>query len=186
MEEDDMSEDKAGSGPRPLFSRRSFWLGGGALLGLASLGAAAFVPVAKAHGFGRHFGHGHGHGFGQRMLADPEQAKDHLAAAVEWGLRGVDGTDDQKAQARRITDRLVDELAPLAAKHQEQREAIRRALTGATVDREALEAARAEEMKLADQFSRVAVRAVADLADVLRPEQRAELLRFIHRLHGRG
>ena len=173
------------AGGTPLLRRRSLWLGGGLLAGLAAL--VAVVPTAWArHGAFNHGGFG-GHGpggFGSQLLKDPEAAKRHAGMAVEWALRGVDASDEQKQQARRITDRLVDELGPLAAEHREHRAAIHRALAGPQIDREALERLRRSEMALADQASKLAVGAFADLGEVLTAEQRQELMAFAHRLHG--
>jgi Spy/CpxP family protein refolding chaperone len=181
-----MVEENRGSeaGGTPLWKRRSFWMGGGVLAGLAALVAVAPGVWAfrglPGHGFG---GHGR-HGFGAQILKDPDAAKRHAGMAVEWALRGVDASDEQKQQARRITDRLIDELGPLAAKHGEHREAIHRALSGSEIDREALERLRRQELTLADQASKLAVDAFADLGEVLTPQQRQELIAFAHRFHG--
>ena len=175
------------AGGTPLWRRRRFWLaGGGILTGLAAL--AAVAPRASAyralagHGFGGH----RRHGFGAQILKDPAAAKQHAGMAMEWVLRGVDATDEQKQQARRITDRLIDQLAPVAEKHREHREAMARELAKAEIDREALERLRREEIALADQASTLAVASIADLGEVLTPEQRADLIAFAHRFHGEG
>jgi Spy/CpxP family protein refolding chaperone len=182
----DTNEGTRAGGMR-LWRRRSFWLGGGAaLLGLAGL--ASVTPQVWAHAVGGHgFGHGfggHGHrGFGAQILKDPDAAKRHAGMAVEWVLRGVDATEEQKQQAKKIADRLIDQLGPVAAKHQEQRQAIARELGKAQIDREALERLRRIELSLADEASKVAVDAFADLAETLTPEQRQELLSFAGRFH---
>lgn len=183
-----MVEENRGTqaGGTPLWKRRSIWLGGGLIAGLAALAVAAPSALhgAGGHGFGHGgFGRG-GHGFGAQVLKDPEAAKRHAGMAVEWALRGVEATDEQKQQARRITDRLIDELGPLVAQHRDERQAIHRALAGAEVDREALEQARRRELTLADQASKLVVDRVADLAEVLTPQQRQEFATFAHRLHG--
>ena len=172
------------AGGTPLWRRRRFWLaGGGVLAGLAAL--AAVAPRASAyralagHGF---FGRGR-HGFGAQVLKDPVAAKEHAGMAVEWVLRGVDATEEQKQQARRITDRLIDELSPSIEKHRGFREAMARELAKPEIDREALERLRQEELALADAASKRLVAAIADLGDVLTPEQRAELVAFAHRFH---
>jgi Spy/CpxP family protein refolding chaperone len=174
-------------GGTPLWRRRRFWLAsGGILAGLAAL--AALAPRASAyralagHGFG---GHGH-HAFGAQVLKDPAAAKRHAGMAVEWVLRGVDATDEQKQQAKRITDRLIDEISPSVEKHRGFRDAMARELAKPEIDREALERLRREEITLADQASKLAVAAIADLGEVLTPEQRAELVAFAHRLHAEG
>jgi Spy/CpxP family protein refolding chaperone len=106
--------------------------------------------------------------------------------AVEWVLRGVNATEEQKQRARRITDRLVDELGPSIEKHRSFREAMARELAKPDIDREALERLRQDEIALADAASKRAVAAIADLGEVLTPEQRAELVAFAHRFHAEG
>jgi Spy/CpxP family protein refolding chaperone len=178
-----MTETKqdAASGGHPFWTRRRIWLGGGALAGLAALAAA--VPYVRASGLGGFGGHGR-HRFGAQILEDPDAAKRHAAMAVEWALRGVSATDEQMQRAKGITDRLVDELAPIAAKHREHRQSIHQSLEGGEIDREALEQLRQKELVLADQASKLAVNAIADLGEVLTPQQRQELIAFAHRFHG--
>ena len=106
--------------------------------------------------------------------------------AVEWVLRGVNATDEQKQQAKRISDRLIDEIGPSIEKHRGFREAVARELAKAEIDREALERLRRDEMALADQASKQAMAAIADLGEVLTPEQRAELVAFAHKFHAEG
>jgi len=180
-----MAETSQGNqtGGTPLWKRRRFWLGGGALAGLAAF--AAVAPQAWAHAFSGHAFGGHGHrGFGAQILKDPDAAKRHAGMAVEWVLRGVDATDEQQQQAKKIAERLVDELAPLAATHHENRKAIAQALSSAEIDRESLERLRRQELALADQASKLAVDAFADAGEVLTPQQRQELVSFAHRFHG--
>ena len=120
------------------------------------------------------------------MLKDPAAAKRHAGMAVEWVLRGVDATEEQKQQAKRITDRLVDQLGPVVEKHLGFRESMARELAKPEIDREALERLRREEIALADQASKLAVGSIADLGEVLTAEQRAELIGFAHRFHAEG
>ena len=61
-----------------------------------------------------------------------------------------------------------------------------RELAKPEIDREALERLRREEIALADQASKLAVGSIADLGEVLTPEQRAELVAFAHRFHAEG
>jgi protein CpxP len=176
------------SGGTRFWQRRRFWLvGGGTLMGLAAL--VAVTPRASAYRAlaGHGFGGGHGrHAFGAQMMKDPAAAKQHAGMAVEWVLRGVDATDEQKQQAKRITDRLIDQIGPVVEKHRGFRESMARELAKPEIDREALERLRRDEIALADQASKLAVSAIADLGEVLTPAQRAELVTFAHRFHAEG
>ena len=104
--------------------------------------------------------------------------------AVEFALRGVNATDEQKQQARRVTDRLVDELGPIAEQHRGHREAIAKELAKPQIDRAAIEKLRQQELELADRASKLAVDGFADIADVLTVQQRQDLMAFAHRFHG--
>ena len=159
---------------------------GGGLLALVAA-VAAVTPRAWARGFPGHGSVGHGrHAFGARLAEDPEAAKRHAGMAIEWVLRGVDASEEQKLQAKRIAEGAIDQAGPLAARHRQHREAMARELAKPGIDREALERLRREEMALADEASKLAVGAIADLAEVLTPEQRAELVAFAHRFHDGG
>jgi periplasmic protein CpxP/Spy len=171
---------------KPLWMQRRFWLAGGAILaGLVVL--AAVAPRASAYRAMGGCGFGHGrHAFGAQVLKDPEAAKQHVGMAVEWALRGVDATEDQKQKARQITDRFIDQLAPEIQRHRDFHQALVRELAKPEIDRAALERLRQQEIALADTASKQALTAVADLGEVLTPEQRSELVAFVHRFHGEG
>jgi Spy/CpxP family protein refolding chaperone len=138
--------------------------------------AWASRPFAAAHG---------GHGFGGRMH-DPAQAKQHVGLAVEFALRGVSATDEQRQQVRRIAERTIDAVAPAAEQHRSHREAIVRELGKPEIDRAAVERLRAQELTMADQASRALVAGLLDAAEVLSPEQRGELIELARRFHGEG
>lgn len=185
--EEQMPDTNQGTeGGQPLWMQRRFWLAGGAVLaGLVVI--AALAPRASAYRAMAGCGFGAGrHGFGAQALKDPEAAKQHVGMAVEWALRGVEATEDQKQKARQITDRLIDQLAPEIQRHRDFREAMARELARPEIDRAALERLRQQEIALADAASKQAVTAIADLGEVLTPEQRTELVAFVHRFHGEG
>lgn len=177
-----MSESaKETTGRRPFWRRREAWI---VAVAVAVLGAGVVaVPTVMAfRGLGDHGGHGFGHG----MMQDPEQAKAHAALAVEWAFRAVDATEEQKEEGRVVIEDLVDRLVPLRERHLAHREAVARELVKPQIDRAALERLRDEGMGMADEASRIVVDGVADLAEVLSPQQRAELLDLAHRFHGSG
>jgi Spy/CpxP family protein refolding chaperone len=170
---------KAKTTGRPFWRRPAFWTVAVALTVLGT--AVVAVPTAMAfRGLGGYGGHGFGHG----MMENPERAKAHAAFAVEWAFRAVDATEQQKEDGRIVVEQLVDRLVPLREKHLAHREAVARELVQARIDRAALEHLRTEGLGLADEATRIMVDGVADLAEVLTPEQRAELLELIHRFHG--
>jgi Spy/CpxP family protein refolding chaperone len=176
---------------KSFWSRRWFWTAGGLLAGAAAF--AAVAPVAWAfrgfsgHGVGGHGFGGHGRrAFAAQMLNDPAAAKDHVATASEFVLRGVNASAEQKQKTRQITDRLVDQLSPLVERHHELHAAMVGELSKPQIDRAAIEKLRQDGMALADEASRIAVDGIADIGDVLTPEQRKELVDLGRRLHGRG
>jgi Spy/CpxP family protein refolding chaperone len=170
--------------------RRGAWITLAALGVVGALGVAvwgvnevkAAMPLA-ALGM-RHGAHG-GHG---PLLQDPSLAKERAAFALDWVLRSVDATAEQRDSAKAIAQKTIDELIPVAKRHESNAKAMAEALAGATVDREALERIRREEMKLADTASKALVDALAEVSETLTPEQRIEiaiLARRAHELHRR-
>jgi Spy/CpxP family protein refolding chaperone len=170
-----MSESTKTTPERPAFWRRKdTWVVAAAL---AVLGAAV-VAVPTAMAFRGHGGHGFGH--------DPQQARERAAFAVEWAFRAVDASETQRTEGKAVVERVVDQLIPLGERHREHREAVARELVKPQIDRAALEQLREQGMGLADEASRIMIDGVADLAEVLTSEQRAELLALLHRFHGGG
>ena len=70
-----------------------------------------------------------------------------------------------------------------AKMHDARRQAVE-LLSRESVDRAALETLRADQLRLADQASMRFTQALADVADVLTPEQRKQLAERIGRWHG--
>ena len=96
----------------------------------------------------------------------------------------IDATDAQKQLLSPIVKGAARDLWPVRAKmHDARRQAVE-LLSHDTVDRAALEALRADQLKLAEQASRRFTQALADVADVLTPEQRKALAERIGRWHG--
>lgn len=165
-----------------IWTRRGFWLGGGALAAAAT--AFAFSPRAMAfhRGLGASFGPVGHHHFG-RFSGGVEGLRDKANFATDWVLRTVDGSDEQKDAARRIGDRLATELQPLAQRRRELHAALLQEFAKPEIDKAAVERLRQDGVTLADDASRIALAAVTDFADVLTPEQRGELLQWANRMH---
>jgi Spy/CpxP family protein refolding chaperone len=170
-----MTEVKGASG-----WRRLGWIAAGVAGGLLVGGASVWAVGGEEFGGGlrRHFlMHRFAHG------GEPGDARAHVEMGVRWVMGYVDATPEQSQRVQSIAQAAVDDLLPLREQHKANRDAIRAALAGATVDREALEQARKAELKLADEASARLGRAVADAAEVLSPEQRAQLAEAAARFH---
>jgi Spy/CpxP family protein refolding chaperone len=113
----------------------------------------------------------------------PEAAKEHLQIASKWLLRDIDASAEQQDRVNAIVTGAVDDLFRLRERHQQNRDAFHQQLGGATIDRAALEEIRKSEMGVADEASKRLVQALADVSDVLTPEQRQALAERIHRHH---
>jgi Spy/CpxP family protein refolding chaperone len=128
-------------------------------------------------------GGGH-HGWRQM---DPEARVDRMEHRVKRMLSRVNATEEQKARAGAIVRQAYADLRPIREKSRDGRKATIELLSRPTIDRGAIEAQRVEQLKLAEAASKRMTQALADLAEVLTPEQRAELAkRMTQRFHGRA
>lgn len=157
---------------------------GFAVLAVAALAGMLLVSSATAGWWGRHGGHGRGGGW----LSDPAEAREHAQFAAEWVLRKVDATTEQKEKVGVVVGKLVDDMAPLAERHRENREQWIEALSGDTVDRATLDRLRQSELELASAASTHLVDAFAEIGAILDAEQRRELLEHLkhHRRRRHG
>ena len=124
----------------------------------------------------RHMGRGMGGDFGGRMF---------FPGPIERGVERLgwiaDASTDQKQKINAIAQKAADDIFALRAKHLEARKQVVELLAAPTVDRAKLEALRAEQMKLAETATKRVTDAVADVADVLTPAQRADLGQRVER-----
>jgi len=115
---------------------------------------------------------------------DPQRAKEHMQYAAGWMLNRLDVEDEARDQIQARLDAAFDELAPLMEGHREGRITWLEAMLRDDIDRGALEAQRLDAMAVAGEASEIVVSAMADVAELLTPEQRAELLDRIRDHHG--
>ncbi|PYQ46015.1 MAG: hypothetical protein DMF77_02480 [Acidobacteria bacterium] len=176
-----MEEKSEGTGAaKPNRRRAILWaslLGGSALITLV-----AARPITAAIQQSAGFHHSWGGRWGAHAMS-PEAAKEHLQIAGKWLLRDVDASPEQQDRVNAIVAGAVDDLFRLRERHQQNRDAFHRQLGGATIDRAALEEIRKSEMGVADEASKRLVQALADVSEVLTPEQRQALAERIHRHH---
>ena len=164
--------DQMNTTPSPF---RRFWKPAALV---AAIAIAASGAVAFAHGDGMAAWH---HG-GAAMTAED------FAAHVDKFLRHVyievDATPAQQAQLDPIVKQAVADLAPLHAQMHDFHAEVLKALSADTIDRGALEILREQHIAAADQASRRITQLIADVADVLTPEQRKTLAARIAEHHG--
>jgi Spy/CpxP family protein refolding chaperone len=159
-----MYEDLEDDEPRSRFLP-GFALGVGVALLIVGLLGAAWA--AHAHGGGWR-SHGRDWRFG-----------------AEWMLRWVDASPEQEDRILAIVGAAEPDFAALCAQHEATHAAWTTVLGAEVVDRAALESLRVRELVAADAASQRLVATLADVAEVLTPEQRAELLRAVARFHRR-
>jgi Spy/CpxP family protein refolding chaperone len=123
----------------------------------------------------------HGGGRWCRTSMSPEAQRERVEFATDWMLNKLNATDAQRAEIKTIVAATLQDLAPVRDEHRQHREAFLAALTQSNVDRAALEDLRRAELQLAETASNRIVTALADVADVLTPEQRAELVKMAER-----
>ena len=103
---------------------------------------------------------------------DPAKFSQRLEKHVDRALSGTDATADQKKQIATILQSAFNDLKPLRDKKLENRKAMADAMQADTIDRVKIEAIRQEQMKLADESSKVFTKALEDAGNVLTPAQR--------------
>ena len=141
------------------------------------IGAVVAGPVLGQGGYGPPWAH-HGprHMGGDRMF---------FPGPIERGVErlgwAADASTEQKQKINAIAQKAADDIFLLRAKHLEARKQVIDTLAAPTVDRSKLETLRADQMKLAETATRRVTDAVADIADVLTPAQRAELGQRVER-----
>ncbi|MCU0805743.1 MAG: Spy/CpxP family protein refolding chaperone [Burkholderiales bacterium] len=172
--------------PQPTAAPRKPWR----RIAIATLVAGAVAGLGfKAYAHGGPWGGGCGargwhasHGPG---AMDPEAMKRRTDGMVRWMLADVNATEAQQERITAIVSATMTELAPLRQKHFEARKQAAEILSKPSVDRAALETLRTQEMAAADQVSKRITQSIADAADVLSPDQRAQLVERMQRMRGR-
>jgi Spy/CpxP family protein refolding chaperone len=139
------------------------------------LGGATASSSQAAGWFRRHRRHHRPWGHGGWHRLEPEEMRKRAHHAARWLLRTVDATPQQEEQVQQRVDSLVDELIAVRAQMPDRRAQFVEQLTAPTIDRAALHQAREAGMKQAARAWTLAVDAFADIAEVLTPEQRAQL-----------
>jgi periplasmic protein CpxP/Spy len=142
----------------PAPARRRWFAGLAALGGLGLLGSQV-----KAQAWGR------------RPRLDPEEMARRFEYRIGRMVDSVGGTPDQKDRIVAIVRAAAAELQPVRQQLMQARRSGIELLAAPVIDRAALEQLRASQLQLVDAKSRRVSQAFADAADVLAPQQRAQL-----------
>ena len=166
----------------PAPSRRRLFRWAAIATAVAALGA---VVGLKAYAHGGAYGGWHRGGFmHMHGPADPAQLDMHLDRMLKHLYVEIDATEAQKQALAPIVKAAARDLLAMRDKlHDARRQAVT-LLAQPTVDRAALESLRASQLKLAEDASRRLTQALADIADVLTPEQRKAIAEHIAHRHG--
>ena len=147
------------------------------IAGILGTAAAGTAGLCKRGGLGS--GHWGRHG----DVENQAEVLEHAQSAARRTLEELDASEEQQARVVEIVDASVSDLFDLAEEHRANREAFVKAVSRADFDRDELEQIRTAEMQLADTASSQMLAAMADIAEVLTPEQRAELIDHFGRHH---
>jgi len=137
----------------------------------------------KAFAFGHGFGGWHRGGLMGASL-DPAKLDERLDRMLKHLYVEVDATDTQKQRLGPIVKAATRDLLPMCDQMRDARRQAVTLLSQPSIDRTALESLRASQLQLAEQASKRFTSALADVADVLTPEQRKQLAERVGRWHG--
>jgi Spy/CpxP family protein refolding chaperone len=155
---------------RPIHRRK--WLLGAALAGAFLSGGVITSSLAMAQGAAMH-----------HMAGSPGEMHARAMAHVSKMLDQVGASADQKTRIEAV---LRSGFEPVGALHDDMRQThagLQAILSAPTIDRAALEQLRSGEIAKLDQASRGMTGALADAAEILRPDQRAKLAGLLARSH---
>jgi protein CpxP len=151
--------------------RRKFFKYAGLGAALAGIGSAV-AWRAHAHG-------GRWHG-----PIDPARLEEVITRALKHFYVEIDATEAQKQKLDPIVRQAARDLLPLRETFHGGRQRAIDLLAAAAVDRNALEGLRSEQLQAAEAASRRLTQAIADVAEVLTPEQRQKLAEHVRQRRG--
>jgi periplasmic protein CpxP/Spy len=164
------SSASAGSGRhRPAGRRKGIMLVTLIALFSGLTGALTTTVLGQGPGFG--YWHGDRPWFGHGWV-DPAMINQRIERAIKHMAIEIDATNEQQDKIITIAKMTVKELQPLHEKMQGRRMQAIDLLTQPTIDRSAIEKFRADQLATADEVSKKIATAIADIANILTPEQR--------------
>ncbi len=148
--------------------------------------AAVVLGVGTFFGAGSVFaGLAHHGGFAHGLCPLGGEGGKHAEKMVNHIMEKVDGTAEQKAKAQAIIKANAKKFEGRYDTFRNLKDQTVKLLTAKTIDRVALEKLRQEKIKAMDDLSKEMVTVIADIAEVLTPEQRVKLAK-LHKDHKKG
>ena len=150
------------------WSRKQAWVAV-AVVGLTGtlLGGTAMVTGAR-HMWGYSCDH---------RFAYSRSSIEHVQDVAKLILDEIGATETQQEKVERILEDVVGDLQDLTDRLHRNERPLHEPFKAPVIDRGVMEAIRKDEIWLADGASRLILQALAELEEVLSPEQRHELMR---------
>ena len=161
-EQPSMSQQQNPQGGSPKRGRR--WLFA------VIIGTAALFGFAAGNVHSAPWWHWAGH-----HHLDADEISFIVQHRIDRALTKVDATQDQRDKIHAIAKSAINDVMAMRKDQSEGPEKFFAIMKADAVDRSALESLRTEKLGMADAASKRILQAVADAADVLKPEQRRQL-----------
>jgi periplasmic protein CpxP/Spy len=175
-EHDTMSQTSPNEGMQPPSvrpPRRRRWL---AILLIGVAGLFGFA-AGKVHSSPWLHFWGHHHQF------DAEEITFFVQHRIGRALSRVDATQEQRDKIDAIAKAAINDVVAMRKDPAARRDKVLAIFKADTIDRSALETIRAEQLGIGEAASKRIVQAIADAAEVLKPEQRRQLADDWQRWH---
>ena len=115
---------------------------------------------------------------------DIERIDKFSESRLKHMLDEVKASEEQKVKAAGVVKAALNKGVPLAEKMRDNHEQLHKLMVAATLDKAAIESVRADQIRLADEASKLATQTMQDVAELLTPEQRTKLAEMINTRHG--
>lgn len=141
------------------------------------LALGTFATVAYSGG--QSFEKPHKMGGFMQSADNPAKFEKKLDKKMKFFAFALDATDEQQAKLKTVIMTLAKDVWPMKEKMRETRQQLQELLMQPEIDRAAIENLRAEKIAMVDTMSKKVTAAIADAGEILEPEQRIKLVKFM-------
>ncbi len=170
------TQGTAKTGRYRLGRRKVIALAAGTALAIGGIFGAQAFANSQTYGHMKLYAayYGGGHGGHHKGFADYSDAEieTHIERMVKHVAIEIDATQAQQEKITALVTAVATDLKPVRDRMRATGKEIHDLLLADTIDRTALETLRAERLAEAERISKNLVGALADVAEVLSPEQR--------------